>query len=192
MNHRILRPLVLSFLVLCLVVGSSAVLLAADTASPVVGDDSDAERTVTGFTDLVAYGTAWVPQQRWRFSRWRPMGWGTEARAKAAHVGVDQWVHIPLPLVTVHDSTNMKIYSVEFCAKSSNGAQTYPVRWDVWADDGRFHSAPINWAPNNNRQCIHHVFNPTVWKESLGISVLLHFANHTDVITLYKAWVDVE
>ena len=107
MKHRIFRPLALVPLVLLLIVGSSAVLLAADATEPAAGTDADTERTVTGFSDLVAYGTAWVPQQRWRFSLWRPMGWGTEVRSKAAHVGVDRWVHIPLPLITVHDSTSI-------------------------------------------------------------------------------------
>lgn len=192
MSHRIFRPLVLSLLVLFLVVGSSAVLFAADGPDDAITGEAGSERAITGMTDVVAHGSAWVPQLRNRFSRWWPLGWGTEVRSKPAFVGQDQWVHISIPLTARISDTPLRIERVEFCAKSTNGAQTRPVRLDLWSEYyGQLYSGTVNWAPNNNVQCPVAIFNPPVSAESLGASVLLHFANSTDVITLQKAWARV-
>ncbi len=142
----------------------------------------------TGDYDFVNHGTAWVPEIRSKFSVLRYVGWGLATRAKAAG---DQWVHIPLLYPARIAGSLMKISYVEFCAKSSNGASTKPTRMDLWAYDGRFLAQSISWAANNNEQCFGYTFNPAIWKQDLGVSVLLHFANATDGITLYKAWVRV-
>jgi hypothetical protein len=192
MSHRFFRPLILSLLVVLLVVSSSAILFAADTPDGGLTGEAGSTRAIAGATDVVAHGTAWVPQLRNRFSRWWPLGWGTEVRSKAAFVGQDQWVHISIPFTARISDTALRVERVEFCAKSSNGAQTRPVRLDVWSEYyGQLYSAPVNWAPNNNVQCPVAVFSPPVSAESLGVSVWLHFANSTDVITLQKAWARV-
>jgi hypothetical protein len=192
MIHRIFRPLILTLLVMLLVVGSSAILLAADSPDDVIAAETDSARAITGATDVVAHGSAWVPQLRNRFSRWWQLGWGTEVRSKAVAVGQDQWVHISIPFTARISDTRLRVERVEFCAKSSNGAQTRPVRVDVWSEYyGQLASQTVNWAPNSNVQCPVVVFNPPADAESLGVSVLLHFANNSDVITLQKAWARV-
>jgi hypothetical protein len=181
MRSRMVRPAILALLVLLLVAGSAPILAGA-AGQPAT------ERVSTGFTDVVNYGTAWVPELRGKFALWRPYGWGTEARVKAAGVGT-QWVHIPLPLLSYNEGSALYVSYVEFCAKSSNGAQTRPVKLDIWADtNDRFVSQVVTWAPNNSRQCVGATLSPAVWKASLGVSVQLNFANTTDTITLYKAW----
>jgi hypothetical protein len=183
MGSRTLRPAVLSVLVLLLVAGSAPILAGA------AGPSSDV-RASEGNTDVVAFGTAWVPQSRSRFAVWRPMGWGTEVKVKASGVG-DQWVHIPLPYASVEEGTAVTLYYVEFCAKSSNGAATKPVTMDIWTDAGRLTSQSVAWAANNSRQCWGYTLAAPTWVESLGFSVKLHFASTGDMITLYKAWAHV-
>jgi len=180
MKSRMIRPAVLAVLVLLLVSGSVPILAGASSAPDT--------RASEGYSDLVNYGTAWVPQYRNKFSAWRPMGWGIEAKVKAAGVG-DQWVHIPIPLMSVEEGTFVKIAYVEFCAKSSNGAVTKPIRMHLRTDAGLFGDQAVVWAANNNRQCFGITLSPAVWRESLGVSVLVHFANTSDMMTFYKAWV---
>lgn len=62
---------------------------------------------------------------------------------------------------------------------------------DLWDNDVGIGQYAISWPANNNLNYFGHTFNPPVWKSSLGVSVYLHFANSTDTITLYKAWVRV-
>lgn len=187
MRLRPLRPVVLTTLVLLLVAGSAPILATADeTAAP-----ADVEsRATVGATHFVAHGTGWVPERRAKFSTWLYRGWGTEIKVKAATVGQDQWVHIPIPITTYMDGTWLEISSVEFCARSSNGAQTKPVMVDLWSDT-RFKRQSITWAANNNKQCVSIPVGPT-WEESLGVSVLLDFGSSSDTITLYKAWAVLE
>ena len=183
MKSRMIRPAVLAVLLVLLVSGSVPILAGASSAPDT--------RASEGYSDLVGYGTSWVPQSRSKFSAWRPMGWGIEAKVKAAGVG-DQWVHIPIPFMSVEEGTGMKVAYVEFCAQSSNGAATKPVRMHLRSEGGAvgiFGDQAVVWAANNNRQCFGINLSPPVWKESLGVSVLVHFANTSDMITLYKAWV---
>jgi hypothetical protein len=189
MAGRLVKPAVFVLLVLMLVAGSGALLAGASPAGQsALG--STAPRISTN-TDLVAHGTAWVPEARSKFSRWVPKGWGIEAKVKAAGVG-DVWVHIPIPDETVANGTVMNLVYVEFCAKSSNGAQTMPTRMDLWAFDTRFKSQAVTWPADNAIHCWGITFSPVTWQQSLGVSVLLHFANTTDQITLYKAWARVQ
>jgi hypothetical protein len=183
MGSRTLRPVILSVLVLLLVAGSAPILAGA------AGPSSDV-RASEGYSDLVNYGTAWVPQSRNSFARFRPMGWGMEAKVKPVGVG-DQWVHIPIPLTSVAEGSAVLIEYVEFCALSSNGAGTAPTAFHLWSDGGRFKTTTVTWPADNGRHCIGITVSPPVWKDSLGVSVSLHFANTTDQITLYKAWARV-
>jgi hypothetical protein len=132
---------------------------------------------------MAAHGTAWVPQQRGALSKFKPFGWGTQVRAKAAG---DQWVHISVPTPTMLDGTSLQVDFVRFCAQSSHGSATKPTRLDLWNNNVQFWSADVTWAANNTMQCFVNL--PTLTPiSSLGFSVLLHFANAKDVITLYKA-----
>jgi len=188
MRSKIFRPTILGLLVLLVVAGSAPILAAAD--NPAVGP-----RASEGYTDLVANGTAWVPEMRNHYQLWKWFGWGVEARLKAARAPGYEWVHIPIPYISVEEGSAVKLDYVEFCARSSNGAATRPVQIDLWEDTAagatRFYSGAITWTANNNRQCFGVDINPDDWKESLGMSVQLYFANSTDKITLYKAWARV-
>jgi len=182
MGSRRIRFAILAVLVLLLVTGSTPILAgAADTPD---------QRASEGYSDLVNYGTAWVPQSRNSFARFRPMGWGMEAKVKPVGVG-DQWVHIPIPFMSVGEGSPVLIEYVEFCAMSSNGAASAPTTFHLWSDGGRFKIGPVTWPADNDRHCIGVTLSPPVWEDSLGVSVSLHFANTTDQITLYKAWARV-
>ena len=134
------------------------------------------------------HGTAWEVQAPTAFSIFQKLGWGTLVRAKAAG---DQWIHIPIPYTTYIADSPMNIYYVEFCAGSNHGAVTKPTRMDLWAEDGRFLSINLVWPADNADHCLGHFFSPTIWKQDLGMSILLHFANTSDTITMKKAWVVV-
>jgi hypothetical protein len=84
------------------------------------------------------------------------------------------------------------IHYVEFCARSTNGAVTKPIRMDLWARPvGRFSSTNIAWPGDNVQHCLGKTLSPAEWHEDLGISLLLQFGNAKDKIILDKAWVRV-
>lgn len=142
------------------------------------------------YTDLAVQGTMWQPQTRGAFKQFMPVGWGTATQLKP-NKPLDQWVHIGLPLITRQDSALRYIRYVEFCAWASNGAVTKPTAMDLWANGSAIGHYPFSWPADNGYHCYGRTFTPAIWKEALGISVLLHFANTTDTITLAKAWVQV-
>jgi hypothetical protein len=186
MRSRILRPTILALLVLLLIAGSAPILAGADTPE---------QRATSGFSDLVNFGTGWVPQLKGAFgNKWKPYGWGIEASVKPARAPGYQWVHIPIPYMSVIESTAVKLDLVQFCARSSNGAATKPTDVHVWVDSNagatRIAAQSITWANNNDKQCI-TVNLADAWYASLSLSVQLYFANSNDVITLYKAWARV-
>jgi hypothetical protein len=113
-------------------------------------------------------------------------GWGAIAKAKTA--AGQYWIHIPVPYPTRIANSLMKIKFVEFCAQSTNGANTKPVRMDLWEYNGMFASVNINWWADNNKHCFTYTLPTPAFHQGMGISVLLKFANTTDRITLYKAW----
>jgi len=141
-----------------------------------------------GDYDFTTHGTSWVRQIPAQFSLFRTMGWGTQAKVKAAG---DQWVHIAVPYQTRIANTLMKIKFVQFCAQSSNGGVTKPVRMDLWSYDGLTKSVLITWPANNNKNCFTYEFPTPEFQPGLGVSVLLHYANPTHMITLYHAWVRI-
>jgi hypothetical protein len=182
MNYRITTVLLAVALLLVLGVNMTQ-------AAPLRTDTGPGDLAApVGIYDYTNHGTAWVPELRAKFSLFKPVGWGTMTKAKVAG---NQWVHIPVPYPSRIADTLVKIKYVEFCAQSSSGVATKPIRLDLWDYTGRFYSTNIAWPANNNKFCFGHEFNPPIWQQDLGVSVLLHFANATDTITLYKAWVRV-
>jgi hypothetical protein len=182
MNYRFTT--ILLAVALLLVIGVPAIHAApldqpADSIKPVVP---------AGNYDFTNHGTAWVPQVGASFSLFSPRGLGMLTQAKVAG---QQWVHIPIPFPSVMSGSGMNITHVEFCAISTNGTSTKPVKWELWSNGGRFYVASISWPADNAEHCIYHDFAAPVWQEDLGISVLLKFANTTNQITLRKAWVRV-
>jgi hypothetical protein len=143
-----------------------------------------------GNYDFTNHGTAWMPELPGKLDTNKPVGWG---RAISPTLAGSYWVHIPIPFATVLAGSAMKMQYIEFCAQSSNGVGgTKPVTMDLWENAGKFLTVPVVWAANNSKQCFGYTFNPTVWHQDLGISVLLTFVNPADTITLYKAWVRVQ
>ena len=177
------RTPVIVMLMLVLMMG---LLAAADGPAAVAAGETLTARSAGSIT-LASHGTAWVPERRGKFALWRQYGWGTEARVKAGGVG-DQWVHIPVPGAPVVDGYLTGLYSLTFCARSSNGAQSKPIRIDLWYGSTRFYSAPVNWWADNAEHCWKVDFNPGKSTVAVGVSVLLHFANTTDQITLSSAY----
>jgi hypothetical protein len=183
-TRRLWAPALTGLLVLMLVAGSNP--LAVGAGDPAV-EGNAAARTVTGGSIISIHGTAWVPELRAKFSRWRPVGWGTQAKVKPAGVG-DQWVHIPVPVAPWLDNTTTYVFHVVFCAQSSNGSSTKPIQVDVWDQSTRIYSGPVTWWSDSNLHCWDVSF-AKVLVTSVGISVLLHFATTTDQITLGEATV---
>jgi hypothetical protein len=182
MNYRITT--ILLAVALLLVIGVPAIQ-AAPLDTPAVSVNPVAP---AGSYDFTNHGTAWVPQVGTSFSLFSPKGLGMLTKVKVAG---QQWVHIPMPYPSVIAGSGMYIAHVEFCAISTNGTSTRPIRWELWSNSGRFYVANITWPADNAEHCISHAFAAPVWQEDLGISVLLKFANTTDQITLRKAWVRV-
>lgn len=147
------------------------------------GETTPYERAAV-FTDFAIHGTAWVKEGN-TTSKFKYMGWGTEVKAKAAG---NIWVHIPIPFNTYINGVPQKVQHIEFCAKSSHGAVTKPTDFHVRTSQARVKMVYLNWPVDNYYHCGWVNFNPPVWYEDIGLSVLLHFDNTTDQITLYKAW----
>jgi hypothetical protein len=181
-SRRLWIPLLVGLLAFALISGSSPLAVGADDPT---SQQSAAVRTITGGSIMEAHGTAWVPELRARFARWRPVGWGTQAKVKAAGVG-DQWVHIPIPVAPWLADTTTFVFSVHFCAQSTNGSQTRPVQIDVWSGSTRIYTGAVYWWSDNATHCWNVDFSPTL-VTSVGVSVLLHFATTTDQITLEEA-----
>lgn len=194
--------------VLAMVAGSTSLSLSAPP-TPQTAANADAQEALTtsevlagidgeeeagpespGRTDVALHGTAWRPEWPRHFSLFKVMGWGTETKSKTANN--NEWVHIAVPMITRLESRLQKIGRVELCARSTNGAATGPIRVDLWGGKKRFVSQVIAWPADNKYHCFWVSLNPPVWKEDLGISVLLHYANTSDKIILYKAWVLLE
>lgn len=196
-----MRPYKLFVLLLLLVIALSgtiatgAKVLTQEAASPEIETGIDTPdpnalplppAAITGATDLVHQGTAWIAETRFQYAVFKPYGWGTFTKVKNAS---DQWVHLAVPYASVLDGTALKLKKAEFCAISSNGAQTKPTRMDLWANRTKIGQWAITWPADNAYHCFWVDFGTPTWYESLGISVSLHYANVADTITLNKAWV---
>lgn len=184
MRTRLLRPTILALLVLLVVGGSAPILAGADTPEP---------RAATGYVDTVSFGTDWVPELRGAFgNHWYYYGWGVVADVKPARAGTGQWVHIPINVLSFNEGSALKVSYVEFCAKSSNGAQVRPTHFHLWETTAtgqtRFYeNNSVAWPADNAWHCI-GADVPDTWRQSLGVSVRVYFGNETDTITLGKAW----
>jgi hypothetical protein len=179
---------------LALMLVTAGSVAASDTEQTAVVEQGTTPR-LTGYVAASQWGTAWVPERRNRFAQFSPKGWGTQVRAKAAG---DEWVHLPLPLPTDlgTECLSPKYYVLTFCASSSAPSQTRPIQFDVWAvrynaagstmyPAERVYSAPIAFWPAGD-YCTAAGISYQVY-EAMGLSVLLHFANATDRITLGMA-----
>lgn len=171
MNSRVTTMLLAVALIFALGVNTSS------AAPPVVADPGD--------YDYGTHGTDWVNETPAKLAL-TYRGWGAIAKAKT--VSGQYWVHTPVPYPTRIANSLMKIKFVEFCAQSTNGANTKPVRMDLWEYNGKFASVNINWWADNNKHCFTYTLPTPTFHQGMGISVLLSFANTTDRITLYKAW----
>lgn len=149
----------------------------------------EADRGATPRSDFAVHGSSWARESPSMFSSFKVMGWGTAAKVKAAGY---QWVHISIPYLTYIEDIPQYVRYVEFCAASTNGASTKPVKLDVWAHTTRISSTAISWPADNGIHCYGVTYNPAVWKQDIGVSVQLYFANSTDKITLYKAWLQTQ
>ncbi|MBI4672122.1 MAG: hypothetical protein HY741_10710 [Chloroflexi bacterium] len=170
--------------------GGTAALAAENPSNTNLAYSPLLEPANPGETHIVMQGTMWQPEVRKGFGTWRPFAWGVQAKRKATGYQ-DQWVHIGVPLMTYHEGIARKIKSVEFCAKSSNGAVTKPIWMDLYDNDVSIGQYAISWPADNAYHCFSKTFSPATWRSSLGVSVMLRFPNATDTITLYKAWVNV-
>ncbi len=183
MNHRFTT--IALAVALLLVVGSTSGQ-AAPLGQPAASVQPAAP---AGDYDFTTHGTAWVPEVRSYFKVFNPKGWGMATQAQAAG---SYWVHIPVPFPTRIAGSLMNIKYVQFCAKSTNGASTKPVRMDLYEANGnKFLSVAVSWWADNAYHCWGYTFGTPVFREDLGISLYLTYANATDAITLYKAWVRV-
>lgn len=172
MNYRVTTALLAVALIFALGVNTG------NAAPPVVADPGD--------YDFTTHGTDWVNETPANVAL-SYKGWGAIARAKTA--AGQYWVHIPVPFPSRIANSLMKIKFVEFCAQSTNGANSKPVQMDLWEYPGQFASVGIAWPADNAKHCFTYTLNPAAFHQDLGVSVLLKFANTTDRITLYKAWV---
>ncbi len=183
MNYRVTT--ILLALTLLLVAGVPATQ-AAPAASVSLANGYAA---TAGDYDFTMHGTAWVREVYTFFKVFNPKGWGMATQAKAAG---SAWVHIPIPYPSRIADSTMKIKYVEFCAKSTNGASTKPVQMDLWEAGGtKFLSVAVAWPAVNTYQCYGYTFSTPAWHQDLGMSLYLTYANATDAITLYKAWVRI-
>lgn len=178
MNYRLTT--ILLAVALLVILGVSSIQAAAPES---------VKQTATGDYDFVNYGTAWVPEIRGQFNWFVPKGWGTQVKSKTTG---GKWVHIPIPMASRISDTMMKVKDIEFCAKSTNGAAgTGPAHIDIYSDAGVKWHSNIAWWADNNYHCWHYFVGTPLWLESVGFSVSLNFANTSDMITLYKAWIRV-
>ena len=179
MKHRSFLPLLLIVPVLlgsvAFMQGSAAVPSVAPQ-SPNAGGGS--------YTDFVIHGTAWEAQSPANFSFFNRFGYGTLTRAKAAST---QLVHIPLAYTPTANLTAEFASGIQFCARSTNGAATKPVKMMAWFRDTLLWSTAIAWPADSLTHCINHNFAVIASYQDLGLSLALKFANSTDTIRLFEA-----
>ncbi len=178
------RKIVVAVAVFALAFGTATGVSTAEPEAPV----EDAPTAINGWSHMAVQGTAWVAEKPNKFRRWRTYAWGVETRAeKKSH----QWVHIAVPTPTYIDTTRMHVYFVQFCAKAHNPTQSAPTMVHIWANNKRLVEQPITWPNKTEQHCVDVTLSPTEWMESVGISVLVKYANRKDKVTLQKAWIGV-
>lgn len=179
MNNRLTT--ILLALALLLVLGAGSTLAAPNASIKQVAPAGDYDFTI--------HGTAWQPEFRSQFTAFIPKGFGTQTKARV--VG-SYWVHLSLPYPSVMAGSSMYVKYVEFCGKSNNYTKAYPVHWDMYEGNGsNFYSSNITWPSDNAYHCIGATFSPGVWRQDLGISLIMTYQDTATIFTLYKAWVKV-
>jgi len=153
----------------------------ATTTEP---EPAEAPEAIGSFVHATNHGTAWVAERKWKFSTFAPIAWGMRSSAKAA---TTEWVHIPIPIPTYIDGTQLKVNYVQFCARSTNPTQTKPITIDLFADNVRVHSSAITWPDKVTKHC-HGISFPARWMETLGLSVRVAYADASDWVVFHKAW----
>jgi hypothetical protein len=179
--------------VLALVFFAGSAAIQASAVAPAQPSAEETGPRITEPSSMGLHGSMWAPERRTRFSMFSPKGWGTQTRLKAAG---EEWVHIAGPFVYLQDGAFWKPSSVVLCAQSTAGARTMPVQLDVWATDHftlqatLIASFPIYWPASNAYQCLNLGYVSDNDAGSVGFSLLLHFANNTDRITLGTLFVE--
>jgi hypothetical protein len=167
--------------------------LAFATAGGVSSAENDpvvtgATLDIAGQTHVAVQGTDWVAERPQKFRRWKAFAWGVETRAKEA---TQEWVHIPIPTLTFVDSTALKVMHLEFCAKTSAPKRSKPIAIHIWANQKRVYTETIVWPVTQSEYCHKVDFSPPIWMESVGVSVLVNYANRRNKVTLTKAWISL-
>jgi hypothetical protein len=176
------RKIGVAVTVFALAFGTAAGVSSAENEFAMPGEPT----AITGQSHMAVQGTAWVAERPNKFRRWRTYAWGVETRAEKA---TNQWVHIAVPTPTNIDDGYLNVFHIEFCAKAENPTMSAPKKVHIWANQKRVYTEDISW-PNATGESCHKIdFAPAKWMESVGISVLVGYANRRDKVTLTKAWI---
>lgn len=176
------RKIGVAVTVFALAFGTAAGVSSAENEAP----GADAPTALNGQTHMAVQGTAWVAERPNKFRRWVTFAWGVETRAEKK---TNQWVHIAVPTPTNIDNAYRHVSHIEFCAWTENPTLTAPKKVHIWSNKDRVYTQDITW-PNKTGQHCHKIdFAPSKWMESVGISVLIGYANRRDKVTLSKAWI---
>lgn len=178
------RKVVIALTVFALAFATAGSVSSAETGSAVPAEVAD----ITGQTHIAVQGTDWVAERPQKFRRWKAYAWGVETRAKEA---TQEWVHIPIPTPTYIDGTPLKVMHLEFCAKASAPRKSAPVAVHIWANQSRIYTETIAWPLTRAEHCHKIDFSPPRWMESVGVSVLVKYANRRNTVTLTKAWISL-
>ena len=144
-----------------------------------------------GAGEVEMLGTMWQPQNRKQFKEWYVLGWGSALRLKPGKAPSDEWVHISPAVVTRSNNVWQKVSTVTFCAATSNPTVSKPLAIHLWSENNdRFYMGNVTWSNTTARQCKSVTLSPAVFKYGVNISLLVHFANGTDQVTLQEVWID--
>ena len=176
------RKMVVALTVFALAFGTAA-------STPSAGADLEAPAEaadIVGQTHMAVQGTDWVAERPAKFRRWKTYAWGVETRADKA---TKEWVHIAIPTPTFIDGTQLNVFHIEFCAKAAKPLKSAPEAVHIWANQKRVLAETITWPDTTGEYCHKIDFAPAKWMESVGISVLVNYANRYNKVTLTKAWI---
>jgi len=139
-----------------------------------------------GNTDVAVHNQDWKPEKPNKFKSFKYHGWATDIKTLAPGY---YFVGTTIPLITYLDGTKQYVKYVEFCARSSNGAESMPDYWAIHEKANIWYSDNISWPADNDTHCFGYTFNPGRFLEDLSVSVRLYYKNTTHVISMEKAWV---
>jgi len=138
--------------------------------------------------DLAIHSENWFPEKPNKFKPFKRRPWGTKIQALAPG---EYYVDIAIPLLTYIAGKAQYIKTIEFCAESSIGAKTKPVKWEIWTYDRTtpLWNGEIGWPADNDKHCIGKTFGTGIWLQDLSIAVKLNFKSTSHNIFMHKAWV---